>query len=187
MTHIKIVTPDPDVEKLLHYLAAELPESVEPVVLLDAAQMERIPEFSGTKAILFSASADPQYLAAARNAGAAGFWYLEPSADSLSRVLMGQPAFPEEAPAVKLGKISSAVLTHREIDVLRQLTLGKSDADIAAALHCSLSTVKHYVSSMREKTGISSRVTLAVLAATGGLIDISWKTITNCNNYTFDQ
>lgn len=173
MNQITIICSDPIVEKLLHYITAELPGPGEQVVLLDAAMMERLPEFSGAKVILFSASADPDLLAAAKETGAAGFWYLEPSAESLSRVLAGQPAFPEKPPMVQLGRVTSDSLTHRELDVLRQLTLGKSDGEIAAALCCSLSTVKHYVSSLREKTGISSRVELAVRAKSTGLIDFS--------------
>ena len=39
-------------------------------VLLDAALMERMPEFKGCRAILFTASADLQYLTAAKAAGA---------------------------------------------------------------------------------------------------------------------
>ena len=79
MNRITIICSNPIVEKLLHYITAELPEPGEQVVLLDAAMMERIPEFSGAKVILFAASADPAYLTAAREAGADGFWYLRPS------------------------------------------------------------------------------------------------------------
>lgn len=173
MSQITIICSDPIVEKLLHYITAELPEPGEQVVLLDASMMERFPEFSGRKVILFSASADPDILASAKKTEAAGFWYLEPSAESLSRVLAGEPAFPEQGPTVQLGRVTAQDLTPRELDVLRQLTLGKSDGDIAAALHCSVSTVKHYISSLREKTGISSRVELAVRAVTVSLIDVA--------------
>lgn len=94
MGQITIICSDPIVEKLLHYITAELPEPDEQVVLLDAAMMERIPKFSGAKVILFTVSADPYIMASARETAAAGFWYLDPSAESLSRVLAGKPAFP---------------------------------------------------------------------------------------------
>ena len=97
MNQITIICGDPMVEKLLGYMTAELSETVGSVILLDVTQMERLPEFSGRKVILFSASADPAYLAAARKTEAAGFWYLESSADSLAQVLMGKQPFPEKA------------------------------------------------------------------------------------------
>lgn len=176
MNPVTIICRNPVVEKLLRYMTAELPECGEAAVLLDMAQMERICEFEGSKVILFSVSADPGCLAATRKTKAAGFWYLEPSVQSLSKVLSGQPAFPEKPPEVMLGNSPGSAFTHREMDVLRQLALGKSDADIASALSCSVSTVKHYLQSLREKTGICSRVELATRAVDTGLISI------NCGN-----
>ena len=113
MNQITIICSDPIVEKLLHYITAELPEPGEQVVLLDAAMMERLPEFSGARVILFTASADPAYLTSAREAGANGFWYLRPSVEELSLILEGGPAFPEKAPAVPLGNTLSVALTKR--------------------------------------------------------------------------
>lgn len=173
MQRIKIITPDSILEALLTLLAEQLPEPNEHIVLLDAAQMERLPEFPGAKVILFTAFVDPDYLTAARESGADGFWYLQPSGEGLAEVMAGEKTFPEKMPVVQLGQADSDDLTVREMDVLRQLVRGKSDADIAAALHCSVSTVKHYIQSLREKTGISSRGELAVRARSTGLIDFS--------------
>ena len=90
MNQITIICSDPIVEKLLHYITAELPEPGEQVVLLDAAQMGRIPEFSGARVILFTASADPSCLTAAREAGADGFWYLKQKTMNTSRGIILQ-------------------------------------------------------------------------------------------------
>ena len=173
MNRIKIITPDPIVETLLTIQTERLPEPEESAVLLDAAWLRRIGDFSGGKVIVFTASADPAYLTAARESGADGFWYLHPSGEGLAEVIAGVKTFPEKMPVVQLGQADSDDLTVREMDVLRQLVSGKSDADIAAALHCSVSTVKHHIQSLREKTGIASRVELAVRAKSTGLIDFS--------------
>ena len=173
MDRIKIITPNAIVEKLLSLLMEQFPEPAEKTVLLDAKWLYRIGELSGSKVIVFTASADPAYLTGAQEASVAGFWYLQPSGAGLAEVMAGVEPFPEKAPSVQLGKARSENLTGREMDVLRQLVSGKSDAGIAAALGCSLSTVKHYASSLREKTGISSRVELAVRARSTGLIDFS--------------
>ena len=170
MDQITIICSDPIVEKLLRYISAELPGPGEQVVLLDAAMMERIREFSGAKVILFTASADPAYLTAAREAGADGFWYLRPSAEELSRILEGDPPFPEKAPAVSLGDTLSAALTKRELEVLRELVSGKTDAEIGEALNMAVPTVKHHIQQLFFKTGFTNRTQLAVDAVRSGLI-----------------
>lgn len=170
MYSVTVLASNPIVENLLKLMLTQLPKPNEDIVILDASLMERMSEFAGKRMILFTSSSDPAYLPAAKAAGADGFWYLESSLYALGQVLGGTFPFPEQAPVVKLGNAWSDELTHREVDVLRQLVNGKSDADIAETLGCSLSTVKHYISTLREKTGISSRVSLAVLAVTAGLI-----------------
>jgi len=86
MNQITIICSVPIVETLLCLLVEQLPEPNENIVLLDVAQMGRMPEFSGSRVVLFTASADPGYLTAAKTAGADGFWYLHPSAEELARV-----------------------------------------------------------------------------------------------------
>lgn len=170
MSFITIATPDIIIEKLLTLLAEQLPEPDEQIVLLDAAWMERLPEFSGKKIILFTASADPDYLAAAREAGADGFWYLRPSVEELSLVLNGDPAFPEKAPAVPLGNVLSSSLTKRELEVLREMVSGKTDAEIGEALNMAVPTVKHHIQQLFCKTGFANRTQLAVDAVRSRLI-----------------
>lgn len=170
MNHITIVTPDIIIEKLLTLLAEQLPKPNEHIVLLDAAWMERLPEFPGKKIILFTASADPAYLTAAREAGADGFWYLKPSAEELSRILEGTPMFPEKAPAVSLGNALSSALTKRELEVLREMVSGKTDAEIGEALNMAVPTVKHHIQQLFFKTGFANRTQLAVDAVRSRLI-----------------
>ena len=170
MPSVTVMTPDPIVEKLLSLLAAQLPEEPEPVILLDAVWRERMAELPGNKVILFTASADPGYLTVARDSGAEGFWYLQPSVEGLARVLGREPHFPENAPVVQLGKALSCDLTKRELDVLRQMAAGKSDAQIGDALSISVSTVKHHIQQLRGKTGFANRTQLAVEAVRSGLI-----------------
>lgn len=170
MQRIKIITPDPILEALLTLLAEQLPEPNEHIVLLDAVQMERLPEFPGAKVILFTASADPGYLTSAREAGADGFWYLKPSAEKLSLALEGDPAFPEKAPVVPLGNVLSNALTKRELEVLREMVSGKSDSEIGKALNMALPTVKHHIQQLFFKTGFANRTQLSVDAVRSRLI-----------------
>jgi DNA-binding NarL/FixJ family response regulator len=55
-------------------------------------------------------------------------------------------------------------LTVREIDVIRLLSTGKSNREIARALFVSEKTVSSHVSNLLRKTGTANRVDLARLA-----------------------
>ena len=147
-----------------------LPEPEENTLLLDAVWMERMEKFPGIRIILFTVSADPAYLTMARESGAAGFWYLQPSAEALAQVLQDEGSFPEAPPVVRLGDAHSSDLTARELEVLREMTAGKTDAQIGEILNMSVSTVKHHIQQLRSKTGLSNRTQLAVEAIRSGLI-----------------
>lgn len=62
-------------------------------------------------------------------------------------------------------------LTARERAVLALLADGDGNADIAAALHLSPSTVKSHVAAILEKLGAENRVQAAVAAVREGLLD----------------
>ena len=170
MHRIKIITPDSILEKLLILLAERLPEQKDTIVLLDAVWMDHLQEFPGDRIILFTASADPGYLTEAQKSGAAGFWYLSPSEESLSQVLAGKPAFPENPPVVQLGSVKSTGLTQRELEVLRELAEGKTDTRIGETLGISVPTVKHHIQQLLLKTDLENRTQLATAAVLSGLI-----------------
>jgi DNA-binding NarL/FixJ family response regulator len=57
-----------------------------------------------------------------------------------------------------------SALTHREEEVARLVAEGLTNREIAGKLHLSEHTVKNYVFSIFEKTGVSNRVGLALYA-----------------------
>ena len=61
------------------------------------------------------------------------------------------------------------LLSDRELDVLRLLALGLSNADIAQRLFLSEGTVRNYVSAIFTKLGVTDRTQAAVLALRSGL------------------
>ncbi|MBI3230147.1 MAG: response regulator transcription factor [Burkholderiales bacterium] len=73
------------------------------------------------------------------------------AASELMRALFLQANRPmqEEGP--------SASLTPRECDVLRQISLGLSNKEIARSLNLSLATVKHHVHNVLEKLQVTRR------------------------------
>ncbi|MFI8194708.1 response regulator transcription factor [Streptomyces sp. NPDC085946] len=62
-------------------------------------------------------------------------------------------------------------LTPTELDVLRLLGTGLSNAGIAARLHLSPGTIKAHISNILTRTDCTNRVQAAVLAQEAGLLD----------------
>lgn len=92
----------------------------------------------------------------------AGRTFVDPSvAGKLLQQVAGHQAQPVSQIAQKL--------TERELDVLRLLAKGMTNADIAAALHLSEGTVRNYISAILDKLGVSDRTQAAVIAIQHGL------------------
>jgi class 3 adenylate cyclase/DNA-binding CsgD family transcriptional regulator len=79
----------------------------------------------------------------------------------------------EERAARRLGELSDASapddLTVREVEVLRLIAIGRSNADIATALSISLNTVATHVRNILAKTGCANRTEAAAYAMRQGL------------------
>ena len=102
------------------------------------------------------------------------FWYKTASAEEIltvmDRTMAGERIYPDNTPTLKLGDACSEAFTDRELQVLRLVVAGESDAAIAEKLFMSLRTVKQHIQSMREKTGFRNRTELAVRARESGLV-----------------
>jgi len=82
-------------------------------------------------------------------------------------------SFLAELPPSELERGVSASpdsLSQRELDVLRLLTQGKSNQQIAEELFISLNTVRRHVSNIFDKTNLSNRAQAAVYAQQHGLV-----------------
>lgn len=61
-------------------------------------------------------------------------------------------------------------LTPRELEIVSAIVSGDSNRDIAERLSISLQTVKHHLTSIFDKTGVSTRLELALFAIRHGLV-----------------
>ncbi|WP_300682026.1 response regulator transcription factor [Nocardioides sp.] len=120
---------------------------------------------AGASAFLLKDATPPELLGAIRSVHS-GDAVVAPS--TTRRLLDHFAALPDpdDEPAVP---VALATLTEREIDVLRRVAAGRSNAEIAADLVVAETTVKTHVSRLLAKTGSRDRVQLVVVAYENGL------------------
>jgi two-component system vancomycin resistance associated response regulator VraR len=127
-----------------------------------------------TRILIVTSMPELSYIDRARSIGAESFWYKEvqeqPILEIMRRTMNGESVYPDSPPEVRLGNAVSTELTDKEAEVLRELTAGYSNKEIADKLGISERTVKMHISNMMQKTGFRSRLELAVKARTGGLV-----------------
>ncbi|RFA22750.1 response regulator [Subtercola boreus] len=108
-------------------------------------------------------STDPEFLLAAIRTVHSGSAVLAPSATTN---LIRRFAAPHTANRSQ----SLEALTPRELDLFDLIASGLSNAEIAASLHLSDTTVKTHVSRILGKLGLRDRVQLVIFAYENGLI-----------------
>lgn len=140
--------------------------------LLSAERMKR--KYPAIKIIAVTSMAEVSWLELARNAGIDSFWYKEASREDILTVMDstmdGKSVYPDSLPHVNLGMADSTEFTDRELEVLRVMTKGLSNAAIAKTLHISENTVKSHIQHMLEKTGFENRTELAIEARVSGMV-----------------
>ena len=126
------------------------------------------------KIIIITSQPEYSYIERAREAGVDSFWYKSSTAEEIisliDKTLSGESIYPEQTPALKLGDSCSEKFTERELEVLRCVVAGETDATIAEKLFISVSAVKFHIQNMKNKTGFRNRTELAVRARESGLV-----------------
>ena len=172
--------------------AVEKAQALKPdVILMDLA----MPRMTGLEAILKIREANPDArilvltsfgedakVSAAIKAGAMGFLLKDSSVDDLAHAIRsvhrGNLSLPQEL-AQKLmagllgleGEAAPAEeLTRRELDVLKCVAQGMSNAEIAEALSVSVPTVHSHVHNLLGKLKLTSRTQAALYAVEIGLV-----------------
>jgi DNA-binding NarL/FixJ family response regulator len=172
--------------------AVELARDLEPdVVLMDL----RMPEMDGaeatlairaelrsTQVLVLTTYADDDSLFPALQAGARGYLTKDASAEEIERAIHAvadgrthlDPAIQRRLVTAALdqaGRVEPVpdALTSREVEVLKLIAAGLSNADIAATLVVSAATVKTHVNHIFQKTGARDRAQAVRYAFQHGL------------------
>ena len=126
------------------------------------------------KIIAVTSMPEISWMDKAREIGIESFWYKEVSKETIleiiERTLAGESVYPSETPEVARGMVKSTELTPREIQVLRLLTTGVGNDEIAETLNISLNTVKTHIQHLLDKTGFANRTQLAIQARVTGFV-----------------
>ena len=134
-----------------------------------------------TQVLILTTFVDERQVRAAIEAGAIGYLLKDVLKTDLARALRaarrGQPWLHPEAQRHLIERVVARpkpaahdALTARERSVLELIGRGRSNKQIAAALHLSEGTVKGYVSAILDKLGVEDRTQAALYAVKHGLV-----------------
>lgn len=131
------------------------------------------------KIVIVTSMPEYSFVERAKKIGVEGFWYKdfskEPVLSLINRVLDGEIVYPSDKPKVSLGLADSGEFTSRELEILREVTGGFTNAEIAEKFGISEKRVRNLVANMLEKTGFRSRTELAVRAREAGIVILERK------------
>ncbi len=127
------------------------------------------------KIIIITSQPECSFIDRARCGSVDSFWYKTIKEiellEVMDRTMAGESIYPDITPEITIGYALSTEFTSRELEVLRELTSGDTNAEIASRLNLSAITVRNHIQNMLEKTGFSSRTSLAVAAGKSGLVN----------------
>ncbi|MET7763959.1 response regulator transcription factor [Streptomyces sp. NPDC005355] len=154
-----------DAAEVIRFLGAEAPSS--PALVLVGEFDEQVQRLlrAGARGLLHNRSSPAEIVSAVRLV-AAGYSLLFPCR---GRRLADWPT-PADGDEQESGREGLGRLTRREVDVLRLIARGCSNAEIADVLYVSESTVKSHVQRMLDKLDLRNRVHAVIYAYEIGMV-----------------
>ena len=132
-------------------------------------------EFGQAHILVLSNYSGSDEVGAAIHAGARGYIVkdmpVDGVLDAIRRVHAGEQVLPPGL-ARRLSDRMLSQLSNRELEVLAQIGHGRSNKEIAAALHLVEGTVKVHVTNILSKLGVADRTQAVLTAVKRGLIQL---------------
>jgi two-component system response regulator NreC len=183
---ISVVGEACDVPGALRLVAEQRPD----VLVLDLlmpgpSSIAAIPEIRRisprTHVVILTVQGDVAYARAALRAGADGYVLKEAADEELVRAVRAaavgetflDPHLGAELARSAAGAESSQPLSPRELEVLRLIGLGHTNAEIGARLALGVRTIETHRSHIQRKLGLTTRAELVAYALSHGLLDAS--------------
>lgn len=178
----EVVAEAEDAEGAIRYVRGHKPD----VLILDLnmpgrPSLEAIPEMREaspqTKIVVLTMQKEPAFARQALQLGVLGYVLKEAADDELVQAVRSAAAgntYLQPALGARLAAEPNAAateLSEREIDVLRLIALGHTNAEIAEKLYISVRTVETHRAHIQQKLGVSSRAELVRSALSRGLLD----------------
>ncbi len=130
--------------------------------------------FPGIRIVVVTSMPEYSWISRAKRIGVDSFWYKDGQKDGLldvmERTMAGEHIYPDETPLIRIGNATNHEFTERELDVLKELTTGDTNAEIAERLCISVATVKSHIQHLMEKTGFKTRTELVAEARGLGVV-----------------
>jgi two-component system, NarL family, nitrate/nitrite response regulator NarL len=143
---------------------------VEKTSTLDALRL-------GASGIVLKHSSQGVLLASIRKVLAGEYWL---GSESLPFLIEALRASKDSAPIST--SFEELGLTAREVDIIAKVAAGASNRDVARQFCISERTVKHHLTHVYEKLGVSSRLELAVFARDRHLVSLRQSTSVRARN-----
>lgn len=183
---MSVVAEAGDVESAKRYLLGHKPT----ILMLDLnmpgeSSLAAIPDLlaisPNTEIVVLTMQDDPAFAKEAMGAGASGY-VLKEAADTelvtaIRIVSEGgtylQPSLGAKLASTSVVKDELSELTDREIDVMKLIALGHTNAEIAAQLFISVRTVESHRAHIQDKLDLRTRAELVRFAIDHGMIDVT--------------
>ena len=134
-------------------------------------------EFSKARIIALSTFAGDEEIYLALEAGALAYLvktvHPEELVDAIRKVAAGQPHIPPDLAARLASRSPRSHLSPRELEVLKLMTMGRRNRDIAAQLDITEGTVKIHVSNVLLKLGVTDRTEAVTQALQRGIVALA--------------
>jgi two-component system response regulator NreC len=179
----EVVAEASDVESAKRYVHGHHPK----VLVLDlnmpgGSSLEAIPaireESPGTQIVVLTMQQEPAFAREALGAGALGYVLKEAADDELVEAVRNAAVGESYLNPKRGARIASEPppgppddLSEREVDVLRLIALGHTNAEIAQQLFLSVRTVETHRAHIQQKLRLSTRAELVSYAIKRGLIN----------------